>query len=155
MSSDFGAFWIRVELETAAAESWIARAKLQLNRIGWRIQEADLQIAQSLSSAVSGLNALANTAFAAFDLLGVAIDESLEATISLILSYAQQMALIAASTSAVNPAYAAALATLSATLNARAIQLQAEGQAEAREKLQKAQRLMSQVTQSLIIFTRS
>ena len=155
MSSDFATFWIRVEADASDAITVIDRARGQLQLMQNKARLLDINIKRSVTAGVAALSSLAAVGFAAFDLLGIAIDEVLKATIQLILSYATQLALIASSTSVINPIYAGILATAAATLQARAIQLQAQGAADAKASLDKARNLMFTVTQSLVIITRS
>ena len=155
MSSDFATFWIRVEADASDAQMVIARASDQLEVMQNKARLVDLNITRSVSAGVAALSSLAAVGLATFDFLGIAIDEVLKATIQLVLGYAQQLALIATSTSAINPIYAGILATAAATLQARAIQMQAQGAADAKASLDKARTLMWNVTQSLIIVTRS
>ena len=133
MTNDFGAFWDRVEREAMQAEETVKR---------------------SISNMVAGLSATVRVGFDVLDVFGVTIDTIHKATVNLMLSYATQLALIATSTSVINPIYAGILATAAAALQARAIQLQAEGAADAKAALDKSRRLMTDLTTSLVILTR-
>ena len=145
---------IRVTADDSEAQEVIARAEQQVEDLAARASTVTLGVTRSVSQAVTALNAVVNTGLSVLDIMGIAVDETLKAAIQMILSYAQQLALIATSSSLINPVYAAAVATVAVTINARAIQLQAAGAADAKAGLDKARSLMNQITQNIVIFTR-
>ena len=146
---------VKVTADDTMAQAVIAKAEAQVEQLGRHVELAELRVTRSLSAAVSGISALSRIGLKSLKLFGVAIDKTFEALIGSILSYAQNLAMIAAGTAAVNPVYAGLIASAGFVVQLQAIKLQQEGQAEAEQKLREAESLMQDITSSLIIFTRS
>jgi len=119
-----------------------------------KTQEVEEKVTRSLSATVAGISAVVRVGMDVLDVFGITIDVVLKETVNLILGFVTQIALIATSMAPVNAPYAAALAIIAATMQARAIQLQATGASESKEAMDKARRLMSDLTTSIIIITR-
>ena len=121
-----------------------------------KTKEVERRVKRSLAGVVAAMSATVRLGVSVLDVFGITIDKVLEQTINLILSYAQQLSLaaMAYATSPITAPYAVALATIAATLQARAIQLQAAGATEAKAELEKSKRLMDDLTTSILIMSR-
>ena len=105
---------------------------------------------------ISAMSITVRVGLSALEAFGVTIDATLKATVNMMLSLATQLALAAISYAAhpLMAAFSAALAVLAAEMHRKAIQLQAEGATEAKQEMENSRRLMSEVSQSLIIISR-
>lgn len=120
-----------------------------------KTKEVEAKVTRSMSAIMASVSIVVRVGMDVLDVFGITIDTIHKEIINMILSYAQQLTLIAVSSSGINPAYAAAVATVAMTLQARAIQLQAAGDKDAKEAMDNARRLMRDVSSSMVILTRT
>jgi len=119
-------------------------------------KDMEAKVTMSASAAVAAISSVVRVGMSVMDVFDIAIDQTLKAIIDMLLTYAVQLALIAA-TMASNPVTAPlgiTTATIAMTIQAKAIQLQATGASEGKEAMEKARRLMSNLTQTITIMSR-
>jgi hypothetical protein len=140
---------IRVKQEgVEEAQAQVQRLKTEMQGVKTDASLLSKVTSLSLSKFMIAVNLVANISFAAFDLLGIAIDKMVKSMIQMLLNYATQISMIAtAHATAGSIATAATLSTFALALQVAGVQQMERMGNEAKMELNAGKTALQSVSQ--------